>query len=149
MKLYTTISILLLICFSNMHVIAQVDKNQHKELVNSNTNAFLESFLGEYSGIFFKSELSIVLEHLTHGEVTGFDEHKGIRRPLKGTYALESGILKLILHEPGDHKYDGVITLQIDGSCFCGTGNWKSMKGKMEHPIEQLHKKTSLPTQQK
>ncbi len=103
----------------------------------------LDSIAGEYTGLLFGSELKIVLQELTNGNATGFDEHKGIQRPLKGDYTFESNTIKLILSEPGDHKYDGIHTIQINTNCSCGTGNWKSYKGKKEFPIERIQKQES------
>jgi hypothetical protein len=143
MRLSIKVWIIQLVCFFSINGIAQRNENQVSVTKQTDRSILTDSIIGEYSGQFFGSELKIVLQTIKNGEITGFDEHKGIRRPLKGTYTVESNTLQIILNEPGDHKYDGIIALQIDTTCFCGSGTWKSFKGKMEHPIEQIRKQTS------
>lgn len=147
MKMSINHCLVLLFCFLNLLGSAQPNRSHVSEEKQPNVTLQIDSIIGEYSGIFFGSELQIVLQTLENGKVTGFDEHKNIRRQVQGTYTLESNNLKLTLNEPGDHKFDGIITLQIDTRCFCGTGTWKSYKGNKEHPIEKIHKQ--LPTKTK
>jgi hypothetical protein len=90
------------------------------------------AFKGMYLGYFGNSPIEIALEMVgENGAVTGYSLHKGLKRPLNGTWAILDGTskVKFILNEPGDNKFDGHFDLMIDAETFEGGGTWVPKQG--------------------
>jgi hypothetical protein len=111
-----------------------------------NSKFYQHSFTGTYTGYFGNSPIEITLESvLENGSVSGFSLHKGIKRPLDGTWEKVEGPknIRFILNEPGDHKYDGHFVLIFDADTFEGKGAWYPKPGgEMGEVPVNLKKKT-------
>lgn len=84
-------------------------------------------FQGMYNGYFGQSPIEIFLDKVEeNGTVSGYSLHKGLKRPLNGTWekASDSTKVRFLLNEPGDNKFDGHFDLLIDSVTFEGEGLW-------------------------
>ena len=138
-------------------------KEKHSlEQPNANSEEF--DFLnGEWSGFIEKKELKIVIQSVVGNQLNGYNIVGNNKRPVQGTVTKLNvkrkatcetnycGYYKVVLSEPGDHKWDGVFTLEfeatsIDGAEENGTiywnhyanGLWKSYDGKLVHQVMNL-----------
>ncbi len=90
------------------------------------------AFKGLYQGYFGQSPIEINLEAVDdNGIASGYSLHKGLKRPLKGTWEAisNSSKAKFMLHEPGDNKFDGHFEIQIDSVTYEGEGVWYPKAG--------------------
>ena len=119
---------------------------------------------GEWSGFLEKKELKIVIQSVVGNQLKGYNIVGNNKRPVQGTVTKLNvkrkatcetnycGYYKVVLSEPGDHKWDGVFTLEfeatsIDGAEENGTiywnhyanGLWKSYDGKLVHQVMNLN----------
>jgi hypothetical protein len=84
-------------------------------------------FLGIYTGDFDGSPISIVLNYISGGHASGYNIHKGLKRNIRGNIAPAGSMLKFILDEPGNNKYDGRFDFYIDTATLSGRGKWTAM----------------------
>ena len=118
---------------------------------------------GEWGGFLEKKELKIVIQSVVGNQLKGYNIVGNNKRPVQGTVTKLNvkrkatcetnycGYYKVVLSEPGDHKWDGVFTLEfeatsIDGAEENGTiywfhvgdGQWKSYDGKLVRNVMNL-----------
>ena len=118
---------------------------------------------GEWGGFLEKKELKIVIQSVVGNQLKGYNIVGDNKRPVQGTVTKLNvkrkatcetnycGYYKVVLSEPGDHKWDGVFTLEfeatsIDGAEENGTiywfqvgdGQWKSYDGKLVRNVMNL-----------
>jgi hypothetical protein len=92
--------------------------------------------LGNWSGKFGKSTMTLVLDDMKPGTINGNDEVDGKKRNLTGTYQYKEDKYNLTLNEPGDKKEDGQFILNIDKSGQTAEGTWESFDHKMKYPVK-------------
>jgi hypothetical protein len=83
-----------------------------------------DTLKGIYYGEFSGSPISVVLNYVNQNHAVGYNIHKGLKRNISGTHTKMDGKIIFTLNEPGDNKYDGVFTLQINPSTFEVLGDW-------------------------
>lgn len=118
---------------------------------------------GEWSGFLEKKRIKIVIQSVVGNQLKGYNIVGNNKRPVQGTVTKLNvkrkatcetnycGYYKVVLSEPGDHKWDGVFTLEfeatsIDGAEENGTiywfhvgdGQWKSYDGKLVRNVMNL-----------
>lgn len=118
---------------------------------------------GEWSGFLEKKRIKIVIQSVVGNQLKGYNIVGDNKRPVQGTVTKLNvkrkatcetnycGYYKVVLSEPGDHKWDGVFTLEfeatsIDGAEENGTiywfhvgdGQWKSYDGKLVRNVMNL-----------
>jgi hypothetical protein len=138
-------------------------KEKHSlEQPNANSEEF--DFLnGEWYGSIGQKEIKIIIQSVNGNQLKGYNLVGKNKRPVQGTVTKLNvkrkatcqsnycGYYKVVLSEPGDHKWDGVFTLEfeatsIDGAeengiiywFHVGEGQWKSYDGKMIHVVNNL-----------
>jgi hypothetical protein len=84
-------------------------------------------FIGIYTGDFEGSPISIVLNYISGGNASGYNIHKGLKRNIRGKIAPAGSMLKFVLDEPGNNKYDGRFDFYIDTATLSGRGKWTAM----------------------
>jgi hypothetical protein len=70
------------------------------------------------------NKITLFISHLKDGNIKGYSVCAGNQRPFSGGYEEENGMIKAILQEPGDNKYDGVFELEISKENRTLTGKW-------------------------
>ena len=118
---------------------------------------------GEWGGFLEKKRIKIVIQSVVGNQLKGYNIVGDNKRPVQGTVTKLNvkrkatcetnycGYYKVVLSEPGDHKWDGVFTLEfeatsIDGAEENGTiywfhvgdGQWKSYDGKLVRNVMNL-----------
>ena len=131
-----------------------------KQSVDSDEFQFLKS---EWIGFIEKKELKIVIQSVVGNQLKGYNIVGNNKRPVQGTVTKLNvkrkatcetnycGYYKVVLSEPGDHKWDGVFTLEFEGTSIDGVedngtiywfhsaeGLWKSYDGKLVHQVMNL-----------
>lgn len=119
---------------------------------------------GEWSGFIEKKELKIVIQSVVGNQLKGYNLVGKNKRPVQGTVTKLNvkrkatcqsnycGYYKVVLSEPGDHKWDGVFTLEFEATSIDGAeengiiywnhyadGLWKSYDGKLVHQVMNLN----------
>ena len=139
-------------------------KEKHSlEQPDANSEEF--DFLnGEWSGFIEKKELKIVIQSVVGNQLKGYNLVGKNKRPVQGTVTKLNvkrkatcqsnycGYYKVVLSEPGDHKWDGVFTLEFEATSIDGAeengiiywnhyanGLWKSYDGKLVHQVMNLN----------
>jgi hypothetical protein len=98
-----------------------------EEVKGNHGNNAPSDFQGLYNGYFGQSAIEIFLDKVEeNGTASGYSLHKGLKRPLNGTWekVSDSTKVRFLLHEPGDNKFDGHFDLLIDSVTFEGEGLW-------------------------
>ncbi|MCB9232003.1 MAG: hypothetical protein H6581_10090 [Bacteroidia bacterium] len=121
--------------------------------------------LGTWKGEMGGKKLTVVIEKVENGHLSGYNQLDQNKRPLDGTY--EDGTwdqpctraFEATLNEPGDDKYDGVFQIKFvgyedegetaDGGLEClgnleggeALGSWKSNDGKLNYTLTMLKDK--------
>lgn len=90
-----------------------------------------DTLRGMYSGDFGGSEIRIILNYVSSSNVIGYNIHKGLQRNLNGKVTRNNDTVRMVLNEPGDHKFDGVFTLTFIGDDHKPTGKWEHKDGKI------------------
>lgn len=92
----------------------------------------LDTLRGIYYGDFGGSEIRIALTYLSPNHGVGYNVLKGLQRNISGKLTENAKDVLLELHEPGDHKYDGIFYLTISKEDFSCTGKWVSNDKKIK-----------------
>lgn len=93
---------------------------------------------GNWTGKLGEKGLSLFISQIENGQISGSNQVGDNKRTVSG--ALQKIDLKTysaVLHEPGDHTWDGVFTLtfkEING-VWEGRGSWKSNNGKLNREV--------------
>jgi hypothetical protein len=93
---------------------------------------------GTYKGDFGGSPIYITINYCRNNKLAGYDTHKGLRRNLSGTIVDKGFKYAIQLSEPGDHEFDGVFLLVMDGSPKELKGVWRPVNSK-SLTEKQLH----------
>jgi len=120
-----------------------VDENvfpEEKEGVNLSDTVLLDTLEGIYIGDFGGSDIRLIITHVAHNHVVGYDVYKGLRRNLLGKIKKSKDSVNLELFEPGDNEFDGVFTLNISLNSFKGEGEWVSNTGKISPKFFKFEK---------
>jgi hypothetical protein len=139
-------------------------KEKHSlEQPDANSEEF--DFLnGEWSGFLEKKRIKIVIQSVVGNQLKGYNLVGKNKRPVQGTVTKLNvkrkatcqsnycGYYKVVLSEPGDHKWDGVFTLEFEATSIDGAeengiiywnhyadGLWKSYDGKLVHQVMNLN----------
>ncbi len=78
-----------------------------------------------------QNKINLSIDKIEDTIVVGHSVVAGNERPFKGTRSLKGGVYSFKVKEPGNDKYDGEFTFEIDGEKLSGT--WKAY-GKIEIP---------------
>jgi hypothetical protein len=138
-------------------------KEKHSlEQPDANSDEF--DFLnGEWSGFLEKKRIKIVIQSVVGNQLKGYNIVGNNKRPVQGTVTKLNvkrkatcqsnycGYYKVVLSEPGDHKWDGVFTLEFEATSIDGAeengiiywnhyadGLWKSYDGKLVRNVMNL-----------
>ena len=143
---------------------SRVNSNKDQLTVKSTEISDEFDFLnGEWYGTIGKKQIRIMIESVVGNQLKGYNIVSNNKRPIQGTVTKLNvkrkatcqsdycAYYKVILSEPGDHKWDGVFTLEfeatsIDGADENGTiywfhvgdGQWKSYDGKLVNQVTNL-----------
>ena len=90
-----------------------------------------DTLKGMYVGDFAGSDIRIILNYVSQTNAIGYNIHKGLQRNLNGKVSRNGDSVQIVLHEPGDHEYDGVFTLNFIGNDYTPKGFWESNSGKI------------------
>lgn len=90
-----------------------------------------DTLKGIYSGDFGGSEIRIILNYVSGSNAIGYNIHKGLLRNLKGKVTRSGDSVLMVLHEPGDHEFDGIFNLTFIGNDLKPTGEWESLSKKI------------------
>ncbi len=139
-------------------------KEKHSlEQPNANSEEF--DFLnGEWYGSIGQKEIKIIIQSVNGNQLKGYNLVGKNKRPVQGTVTKLNvkrkatcqsnycGYYKVVLSEPGDHKWDGVFTLEFEATSIDGAeengiiywnhyadGLWKSYDGKLVHQVMNLN----------
>lgn len=104
-----------------------------------------DKIIGNYTGDFKGSPISIILNYVYGGHASGYNIHKGLKRNITGTIELENNQLHLQLEEPGNNPFDGKFDLFIDTATWKGKGNWKPLKkgDEVNFTFQKQHRDSS------
>ena len=143
---------------------SRVNSNKDQLTVKSTEISDEFDFLnGEWYGSIGNKQIRIMIESVVGNQLKGYNIVSNNKRPIQGTVKKLNvkrkatcqsdycAYYKVILSEPGDHKWDGVFTLEfeatsIDGADENGTiywfhvgdGQWKSYDGKLVNQVMNL-----------
>jgi hypothetical protein len=143
---------------------SRVNSNKDQLTVKSTETSDEFDFLnGEWYGSIGNKQIRIMIESVVGNQLKGYNIVSNNKRPIQGTVKKLNvkrkatcqsdycAYYKVILSEPGDHKWDGVFTLEfeatsIDGAEENGTiywfhvgdGQWKSYDGKLVNQVMNL-----------
>lgn len=106
-----------------------------------------EKILGNYTGQFNNSAISLTFRHMAGNNISGFNVLKGLKRNLTGSIEIDGGKLHLLVTEPGTNSTDGSFELWIDTNTWKGSGKWTPLeKGKEVHfSFERRGDESSFP----
>jgi len=91
------------------------------------TGYFEASQYDEKKDVMYTNKITISIDSLSETVCYGHSIVAGNMRPFKGTYAKsDDNIFKVNAKEPGDDKYDGAFTFEINANAKKIKGNWKS-----------------------
>ncbi len=107
----------------------------------------MQMLLGTYKGKIGETELILVLQQESNGEIAGYKLSDSVRRPVTGR--LESfnedidadgdtwSVFSVVLEEPGDDDNDGKFRLEIKHTqkYVSGSGSWASFSGTKQFDI--------------
>jgi len=137
------------------------DRSLEKSVTNSDEFAFLN---GEWNGFIEQKEIKIVIQSVIGNQLAGYNIVGNNKRPVQGTVTKLNvkrkascetnycAYYNVILSEPGDHKWDGVFTLEFEATSIDGSeengiiywnhyanGVWKSYDGKLVHQVMNMN----------
>jgi len=95
------------------------------------TGFFEAADYDEKKSISLRNKITIAIESLENGVVKGFSVVAGNSRPFEGTYTESGNTVSATASEPGDDKYDGVFTFQLQRNGETLTGTWKANNSKL------------------
>jgi hypothetical protein len=97
----------------------------------------LDTIKGMYIGDFDGSDIRIVINYISQNHAVGYNIHKGLQRNISGKVEETADELKVELHEPGDHEFDGVFELTFNKNDLSCYGVWKANSKKI--PIKKFN----------
>lgn len=98
------------------------------------------SYVGDFEAVevkpernyFYKNKINISVDSIRDTKVFGHSVVAGNQRPFTGTCELKNGIYSITANEPGDDKYDGKFTFNLDANALTVEGTWKANNSKLE-----------------
>lgn len=126
-----------------------IDTGQEKEVSDTGENPpvfakiDLDTLRGMYVGDFGGSDIRIVLNYVSPNHAVGYNLHKGLQRNISGKLEETENEIKMELHEPGDHKFDGTFYLTFNKRDLSYKGYWKSRSNKIARKNFTLKKRVS------
>lgn len=123
----------------------EVDNNtEEEEMEVETTDIDVEDLYGYYVGMFeaevydekkkpsWANKINISIDKIESGNVTGHSVVAGNDRPFSGTIELtDDGLFKVEAKEPGDDKYDGKFSFEIDPKENLVKGVWDANDKKL------------------
>jgi len=101
------------------------DTNDPKNKVSHTPAAPPTSVIGSWSGMLDGNKITLFIDRMDNGAISGYSVCAGNDRPFNGTYSeTEPGIFKAAATEPGDNKYDGKFEMAISQSPLQIEGTW-------------------------
>ena len=82
------------------------------------------SIIGTWSGVLENDKITLFIDRMDNGEMSGHSVCAGYDRPFKGIYREEADTIAATLKEPGDNKHDGIFELVISKSPPKIGGKW-------------------------
>ena len=99
----------------------------HQKIIADANNP--KSGLGFYTGAFGTNKITLIIESIEGGKISGHSVCAGNYRTLTGTYEqIENNMYKCVLNEPGTDKYDGKFEVEINPQSGKLTGKWAPFK---------------------
>lgn len=104
-------------------------KSEIQENIEATQRKILSSsenqIIGYWTGNFGKNKITLAISEAANGNAAGHSICAGNYRPLTGTMEdLGNGKYTFVLEEPGDNKYDGTFTFDLDLSASTLSGEW-------------------------
>lgn len=78
-----------------------------------------------------ENKINISIDKIEGDKVIGHSVVAGNDRPFHGTITQENNTKTYVVNEPGDDKYDGIFTFQIQGDSLL-VGKWRAYNSKLE-----------------
>jgi hypothetical protein len=100
------------------------EKSAPKNTTSHTSNAPQTSIIGSWSGMLGNNKITLFIERMDNGEISGYSVCAGNDRPFKGTYTETETGMNATLKEPGDNKYDGTFDMAISKSPLQIEGKW-------------------------
>lgn len=132
MKLFTPVFIFFVLFLTSCGEVNQEPEIEIKQIaahIGDEDNFDYDTLRGMYEGDFGKSPIRIILNYVSSSNAIGYNIHKGLQRNLNGKVTRSGDTVTVVLHEPGDHEFDGVFTLTFIGIDKKPTGNWVHNEG--------------------
>jgi YARHG domain len=99
----------------------------HQKIIADANNP--KSGLGFYTGAFGTNKITLIIESIEGGKISGHSVCAGNYRTLTGTYEqIENNMYKCVLNEPGTDKYDGKFEVEINPQTGKLIGKWAPFK---------------------
>lgn len=93
------------------------------------------------------NKISICIDKLENGQITGRSIVAGNERPFSGDYIADhDNVFKLNMKEPGDDKYDGIFKAVLDTQQHTLVGEWSAFDTNLPVPTRKfdLKRKTFI-----
>lgn len=88
------------------------------------------------------NKINISINKMDKGKVYGHSVVAGNHRPFEGAYNVENGKYSFVVREPGDDRYDGTFTFEINLGERYLSGTWKAYKNiDVKNRVYHLEKK--------
>lgn len=98
----------------------------HKELYGYYTGDFKAEKYKEGSDLTYTNRITISIDSVNDKEVYGHSVVAGNKRPFSGVLEQMADKFNVTVAEPGDDKYDGKFTFEINPAIQAIKGTWKS-----------------------
>ena len=141
-------------------------ENSNKDRLKEEPAEISEEFdflNGEWYGSIGNKEIRIVIQSVAGNQLKGYNIVSNNKRPIQGTVKRLNvkrkatcgsnycSYYNVVLSEPGDHKWDGVFTLEFEATSIdvaeenetiywqhVGEGQWKSYDGNLVNKVMNL-----------
>ena len=111
---------------------------QNSPVLGTYTGGFEASVFNEKKDYVYENRITVSIDSISEGILTGHSIVAGNDRPFKGTVKQEGKLFKVEAAEPGDDKYDGKFSFTIDPDQKTVSGTWKANdKGRPQHCLWQ------------
>ncbi len=122
---------LIVACSQEPTVTENVEVTEVEPIIPDEDTFDYDTLRGMYVGDFGGSDIRIILNYVSQTNAIGYNIHKGLQRNLNGKVTRHGDSVQIVLHEPGDHKFDGVFTLDFIGNDYEPSGVWTSNSGSI------------------
>ena len=146
MKKILTLSLITALFFSCQGNKKNVSQNISKPIKTINKKEFYGFWVGKFEQKNWKpayegdvperaDKLNIAIKEIRKDSVFGESVVSGNKRILKGTVTNDKGIMKFVLNEPGNNKYDGRFEFQSTLNGKMLSGKWTAYQTKLNRPM--------------